>query len=55
MNAVSLRPKQWLRLTESDKSSRHMGPKVAHTLDEEGNSTIVFPQEKLGQTLAGAA
>ena len=55
MKAVSLRPKEWLRLTESGTHGHIMTPILAHLLDEEGNSVLGIPQDKLDETLAQAA
>ncbi len=55
MEAVSLRPKQWLRLTESGTGGQLITPIMVHLLDESGNSMMGIPQEKLDETLAQAA
>lgn len=54
MEAVSLRPKEWLRLTESSTHGHIMTPILAHLLDDNGNSVLGIPQEKLDETLAQA-
>ena len=55
MQAVSLRPKEWLRLTESGTHGFLMTPILCHLLDENGNSLLGIPQEKLDASLAKAA
>ena len=55
MDAVALRPKHWLRLTESGVEGRLMAPIMAHMLDDEGNSMLGIPQDKLDVALAEAA
>jgi uncharacterized protein len=55
MQAVALRPKEWLRLTESGKDGHLIAPIVAHLMDENGNSAVGIPQEKLDVALAEAA
>jgi len=55
MQAVSLRPKQWLRLTESGTGGQLITPIMVHLLDDNGDSVMGIPQEKLDETLALAA
>lgn len=55
MQAVSLRPKEWLRLTESGTGGQFITPIMVHLLDENGNSVMVIAQEDLDQTLNEAA
>lgn len=55
MQAVSLRPREWLRLTESGTHGQLMAPILVHILDEDGNSVMSIPQEKLDDVLAEAA
>ena len=55
MDAVSLRPKEWLRLTESGTSGHLMTPILCHLLDKNGNSVLGIMQEDLDVTLAQAA
>ena len=55
MDAVSLRPKKWLRLTESGTAGPLMTPLMLHMLDEDGSSSMGIPQEDLSQTLDHAA
>ena len=55
MDAVKLRPKEWLRLTESGIGGHFMTPIMVHLLDENGNSVMGIPQEELDQALADAA
>lgn len=55
MQAVSLRPKDWLRLTESGIGGQLITPMMVHLLDENGNSVMGIPQEDLDQSLDEAA
>lgn len=55
MQAVSLRPKEWLRLTESGTDGHLMAPILIHLLDEGGNSVMGIAQEDLNAALAEAA
>ena len=55
MQAVALRPKEWLRLTESGTDGHLITPIIVHLLDEKGNSVMGIPQETLDETLAEAA
>ena len=55
MQAVALRPKEWLRLTESGTDGHLITPIIVHLLDENGNSVMGIPQETLDETLAEAA
>ena len=55
MDAVALRPKEWLRLTESGTSGHLMTPILCHLIDENGNSVMGIRQEELDATLALAA
>lgn len=55
MQAVSLRPKEWLRLTESGIGGQFITPIMVHLLDDEGNSVMGIPQEKLAEALDQAA
>lgn len=55
MEAVALRPKQWLRLTESGTHGFLMTPILCHLLDENGNSVLGIRQEDLDATLEQAA
>ena len=55
MDAVSLRPKEWLRLTESGTSGHLMTPILCHLIDEHGNSVLGIKKEALFDTLAQAA
>jgi uncharacterized protein len=51
MQAVSMRPKEWLRLTESGTHGHLVTPIMVHLLDENGNSVLGIPQEELDKTL----
>ncbi|AXI49088.1 hypothetical protein C1J03_23480 (plasmid) [Sulfitobacter sp. SK012] len=55
MEAVSMRHKQWLRLTESGIGGKLITPIMVHLIDEGGNSMMGIPQEKLDETLEQAA
>ncbi|MBF9059554.1 UPF0149 family protein [Rhodobacterales bacterium HKCCSP123] len=55
MQAVSLRPKQWLRLRESGQHGELMMPIMLHLVDDHGDSVMGIPQEELDQTLDKAA
>ncbi len=55
MKAVSLRHKEWLRLTESSAGARLMTPILVHILDDNGNSVLGISQEDLDETLDAAA
>jgi len=55
MQAVSLRPKEWLRLTESGSDGHLTTPIMLHMLDDNGNSVMGVPQEELDDVLDEAA
>ena len=55
MQAVSLRPKEWLRLTESGSDGHLITPIMLHLMDDNGNSVMGVPQEELDEVLAQAA
>lgn len=55
MQAVALRPKEWLSLTESGTDGHLVAPIMVHLLDENGNSVVGIPHEELDQVLAEAA
>lgn len=55
MDAVSLRPKEWLRLTESGTSGHLMTPILCHLIDENGNSVMGIKREDLFDALGQAA
>jgi yecA family protein len=55
MQAMALRPKQWLRLTESGTGGQLITPMMVHLLDDNGNSVMGIPQEQLDQALEQAA
>lgn len=55
MQAVALRPKEWLRFTESGTDRHLIAPIVAHLFDDNGNSVMGIPQEKMDEALAEAA
>ena len=52
---MSLRPKEWLRLTESVSDGHLTTPIMLHMLDDNGNSVMGVPQEELDGVLAEAA
>lgn len=55
MEAVGLRPKAWLRLTESGTSGHLVAPILIHLLDDDGNSALGIPREELPAALDEAA
>lgn len=55
MKAVSLRSKEWLRLTESGSDGHLVTPILVHLMDEQGNSVLGIQQEKLDAVLDDAA
>ena len=55
MDAVSLRPKDWLRLTESGSEGHLTTPIILHMLDDNGSSVLGVPQENLDEALREAA
>ena len=55
MQAVALRPKQWLRLTESGSHGFLKTPIMVHLRDGEGNSVLGVPREDLDEALKEAA
>ncbi|UOA30469.1 hypothetical protein DSM110093_00217 [Sulfitobacter sp. DSM 110093] len=55
IDAVSLRPRKWLRLTESGTQGHLMTPLMLHMLDDAGSSLMGIPQEDLNQALDEAA
>jgi uncharacterized protein len=55
MKAASLRPKEWLRLSESGSHGPLLTSILVHLIDEEGNSVIGIPQAELAETLDAAA
>ena len=55
MDAVALRPKKWLRLTESGTGGRLITPIMVHMIDQNGDSVLRIPQEDLDSALAEAA
>jgi uncharacterized protein len=55
MTAVQLRPKDWLRLTESGVGGELITPIMVHMLDDQGHSILGVSHDELDQTLAEAA
>jgi uncharacterized protein len=55
MQAVSMRPEEWLRLTESGSHGQLMTPILCHLIDGNGNSVLGIPQNRLAETLDEAA
>ena len=55
MDAIALRPKEWLRLTESGSDGQLVTPIMVHLLDDNGDSVMGIPQEELKQVLGEAA
>ena len=50
MDAVALRPKEWLRLTESGTSCHLMTPILCHLIDENGNSVLGIQRARQDRT-----
>lgn len=55
MQAVALRPREWLRLTESGTHGQLMTPILCHLIGDDGNSVLSIPQDRLAETLDEAA
>ena len=55
MKAVSLNPKEWLRLSESGSDGHLMTPILLHMIDEEGNSMMGITQDQLDKALDQAS
>ncbi|MCV2866829.1 YecA family protein [Defluviimonas sp. WL0075] len=55
MEAIGLRPQEWLRLTESGTAGRLITPILVHLIDDQGNSVLGISQEDLDETLDAAA
>jgi len=55
MEAVAMRPNEWLRLTESGSDGHLTTPIMLHIMDDNGNSVMGVPQEELDEVLAQAA
>jgi uncharacterized protein len=55
MDAVALRPKEWLRLTESGSDGGLVTPIMVHMMDDNGQSVMGIPHEQLQQVLGEAA
>ncbi|MEX5578698.1 hypothetical protein DD556_10815 [Phaeobacter sp. JL2872] len=55
MDAVALRPKAWLKLTESREHVHLMTPIMAHLFDDSGQSLLGIPEEQLPQALDEAS
>lgn len=53
--AVSLNPKEWLRLSESGSDGHLMTPILLHMIDEEGNSMMGITQDQLDRALYQAS
>ena len=53
--AVSLNPKEWLRLSESGSDGHLMTPILLHMIDEEGNSMMGITQDQLDKALDQAS
>ncbi len=51
MDAVALKPRDWLKLTASREHSHLMTPIIAHLLDENGQSLLGNPEDQLAQAL----
>jgi len=55
MDAVALRPKDWLKLTESREHGHLMTPIVAHLFDDIGQSLLGIQEAQLPQALDEAS
>jgi uncharacterized protein len=55
LDAVALRPKEWLRLTESGSHGHFIDPLMTHILDDAGNSILGIPEGELGERFDDAA
>jgi uncharacterized protein len=55
MEAIGLRPRDWLQLTESGNAGQLVTPILAHLLDDDGNSILGIPQTDLDEALDAAA
>jgi uncharacterized protein len=55
MDAVAMRPEDWLRLTESGQHGHLMTPIMAHLFTDEGQSVLGIPEHKLSEVLDEAA
>lgn len=55
MQAVRLRPKEWLRLTESGTHGFLMTPILLHLLDENGDSILGVAKDDLDEAIDTAA
>ncbi len=55
MDAVKLRPNEWMRLIESGIHGQLIIPIMVHLQDENASSMMDIPQEQLEQTLSKAA
>ena len=55
MDAVAMRPRQWMLLTESGTHGPLIDPIMTHILDDHGNSVLAIPQEELDQKIDEAA
>jgi len=55
LQAVSLRPKEWLPLNESKHGPALMTPIMVHMIDEDGNSVMGIDQRELDEILDQAA
>jgi uncharacterized protein len=55
IDAVALRPKEWLRLTESGSDGHLVTPIMVHLMDDNGHSVMGIPHEELQQVLGEAA
>lgn len=51
MQAVSMRPKAWLRLTESGSHGQRITAILFWLIDANGNSVLGIPQDQLAESL----
>ncbi|MEO3480663.1 YecA family protein [Phaeobacter sp. CAU 1743] len=55
MEAVSLRPRDWLKLTASREHGHLMTPIIVHLFDDSGQSLLGIPEDELPKALDEAA
>ena len=55
MDAIKLCPKEWLQLQDSPTNSHLMTPILVHILDDDFNSVLGIPEEKLDEAMQAAA
>jgi len=55
MDSVKLAPETWLKLSNSYEHGHLMAPILAHMLDDEGNSLLCIPNDRLNELLDEAS